>query len=86
MRLIDADALECISYTGIPDGYDNTFDSGVLWMLDTVDEIPTVAPVRRMEWKQGFGFPKYCSECGFTKHIAEKREYNFCPNCGAKME
>ena len=88
MRLIDADALECISYTGVPDGYDNTFDSGVLWMLDTVDEIPTVAPVRNGKWKTVMcddGYGEYtlfeCDQCG--SQSAQKR--NYCSNCGAKM-
>lgn len=27
----------------------------------------------------------YCPICGFTKHIAERRKYNYCPNCGADM-
>ena len=26
--------------------------------------------------------PKYCGECGF----ALDKEYNFCPNCGSKIE
>ena len=26
----------------------------------------------------------YCSICGFTKHPAEQREYNYCPCCGAE--
>lgn len=28
---------------------------------------------------------EYCSECGWGKMIEEKREYNFCPNCGEDM-
>ena len=28
----------------------------------------------------------YCSECGFGQYIDEYRTYNYCPNCGAKME
>lgn len=27
----------------------------------------------------------YCSLCGWTKHEADIRRYNFCPNCGATM-
>ena len=32
------------------------------------------------------GKMKYCSECGFGQYIADERQYNFCPNCGAKMD
>ena len=28
----------------------------------------------------------YCSECGFGQHIDEFRTYNYCPNCGVRME
>lgn len=31
------------------------------------------------------GKMKYCSECGFGQYIADERQYNFCPNCGADM-
>lgn len=31
------------------------------------------------------GKMKYCSECGFGQYIADERQYNFCPNCGARM-
>ena len=97
MRLIDADALECISYTGIPEGYDNTFDSGVLWMLDKADEIPNAAdvvPVRRGEWvlidddgfQDGERYWK-CSLCGCGSDSYDTVYHTpYCPNCGAKME
>ena len=32
------------------------------------------------------GKMKYCSECGFGQYIADERQYNFCPNCGARMD
>lgn len=28
----------------------------------------------------------YCPICGFTKHIAERRKYNYCPHCGAELK
>lgn len=30
-----------------------------------------------------WGYSQICSECGF---ILGAKEYNYCPNCGAKME
>lgn len=32
------------------------------------------------------GKMKYCSECGFGQYIADERQYNFCPYCGAEMK
>ena len=43
-RYIDAEQFECISWKGIPEGYDDTFDSGVLWLADLIDDAPTVSP------------------------------------------
>ena len=28
----------------------------------------------------------YCSECGWTRHVKEHREYKYCPNCGSWMD
>ena len=44
MRLIDADALECVSWKDIPEGYDDDFVGGVLWVLDLISEAPTIIP------------------------------------------
>lgn len=87
MRLINADVYECVSYKGVPDGYDDSFDGGVLWMLDHIDEQPTIEP-KRGKWSVGgyfdeiYGRSCICSVCGrdafgFTR---------YCPSCGAKME
>lgn len=43
-RLIDAGVFEVVSYKGIPDGYKDTFDDGVLWMCEKIDDAPTIIP------------------------------------------
>lgn len=49
-----------------------------------------VAPVRRGQWKPaGFTFMGEsvdCSECGYRIATSIGRGWNYCPNCGAKME
>lgn len=49
-----------------------------------------VAPVRRGQWKPaGFVFMGEsvdCSECGYRIATSIGRGWNYCPNCGAKME
>ena len=61
------------------------------------DAAVDVAPVRRGRWEpfteviDGLRYDiKRCSVCGHTKpmRIFEREEYafNFCPNCGAKMD
>ena len=42
-RLIDADGLEVISYTGT-EGRPDTFDAGVNWLAEQIDKLPTVIP------------------------------------------
>ena len=41
-RLIDAGEFEVVSYKGIPDGYRDTFDDGVLWMCEKIDNTQTI--------------------------------------------
>ena len=43
-RLINADALEVIGYCGIPQGREGTFDSGVMWLAEQIDLLPTIIP------------------------------------------
>lgn len=50
---------------------------------------PANAGLRTGRWKISDlpkGKMKYCSECGFGQYIADKRTYDYCPCCGAKME
>ena len=44
MRKIDAERLDCVVYKGIPEGFDDRFDDGVMWMLEQIDKLPTVEP------------------------------------------
>ena len=48
-RLIDAWEFEVVSYKGIPDGYKDTFDDGVLWMCEKIDDAPTIIPADKGE-------------------------------------
>lgn len=48
-RLIDADALDVISYCDIPQGHEDTFDDGVMWLAEQIDLLPTIIPAEEDE-------------------------------------
>jgi hypothetical protein len=87
MRLIDADA---IPYTML---YKENWIEGTgreekgVWKSD-IDKLPTIeAEPKRGRWiEASTDGAVFCSECG-TEWLSEAaRYYNFCPNCGARME
>lgn len=49
-----------------------------------------VAPVRRGQWNPAgltfMGESVDCPECGYRIAVSIGRGWNYCPNCGAKME
>lgn len=58
-----------------------------------IDEVPAaeVAPVvhGRWEWKNGKPFCSVCKEQAEPRHHFEDgtvEEYDYCPNCGARMD
>jgi hypothetical protein len=61
-------------------------------VADYIESLPAadVAPVRRGQWKPtGFTFmgkSMDCPECGYRIATSIGRGWNYCPNCGAKME
>lgn len=46
--------------------------------------LPTIEaePVKHGRWM----YPFYCSECGFAPYYSSDLTYNYCPNCGARMD
>ena len=48
-RLIDADALDVIGYRDIPQGREDTFDDGVMWLAEQIDLLPTIIPAEEGE-------------------------------------
>lgn len=82
MRLIDADALR------------QTMESNLYWgldsdgaILDTIDGAPTIeaAPVVHGRWDEECR----CTACGWYGEDKYKRDalgFNYCPNCGARMD
>lgn len=83
-RLINADVLKR-TYTQNCD-YENCIYDGA-FIVNNIDEQPTIdAPVKRGKWieKSTGGEPFYrCSECGYVEWDTL---YNYCPNCGARMD
>ena len=87
MRLIDADAL----YIEIMDrGIDGLQLDDLSEIQQVIADAPTVAPVRRGEWKPDSDGCLVCSECGNPAEIngitGEFMESPYCSECGAKME
>jgi rubrerythrin len=81
MRLIDADAL--IKFLGVVED----------WRDEAINKIisnyPTVgaAPVVRGEWIEHEDEME-CPQCGYFWNYCDNdtERFNYCPNCGAKME
>lgn len=99
MRLIDADKLmRAIYHRAFETDEDTMWQSGC-WIRYRAIEAevkaqPTVEaePVRHGKWTRENNYSAWkCSECGCKVNRANPLKgniwnYNYCPNCGAKME
>lgn len=79
MRLIDADQFGVISLQG----KNEDFIEGAKFMLEKIDEAPTVERPHGEWGKRTYGYLSThdCSNCGFNGN----QLWHFCPNCGAVM-
>lgn len=93
MRLIDADKLRkgVIELPDLYNGFSDTYDKA--YILDLVDEQPTIdaEPTKHGHWVNNRNMYiewATCSQCGaeWNKYENEFFRFNFCPNCGVKMD
>ena len=98
MRLIDADELDRAFSEArwYHDGGIHHWGDRSNWCLmgeeveRLITEAPTIdaEPVRRGKWEANVG-GVYCSECAdaWSDEVESMiQSFNYCPNCGAKME
>ena len=85
-RIKEIHCAECDSYHGVR--------CRACWVDDTLDYIDSepaadVAPVRHGRWvekeKYTFGIMYECSLCE-NRILDNGHTWNYCPNCGAKMD
>jgi hypothetical protein len=85
VRLIDANIIPYCK-SGFPKG--DGFDNGLDWAFrEDIDKLPTVdaAPVVHGRWDDECR----CTACGWYGDDIYKRlalSFDYCPNCGAKMD
>ena len=86
MRLIDADALGMAVLGGLTIVSPGVvqYANGVMNLIASAPTIE-VEPVRHGRWEE-YQVPHIvcCSECDWGTGVQDK--YNYCPNCGAKMD
>lgn len=86
-RYIDANLLECYinDTNNIEEWLVNQYNAD--WIMRFIETAPTadVQEVKHGKWVYHYRLKKFvCLECGYeTKH---KPDFNYCPNCGAKMD
>ena len=84
MRLIDADALKnklCEDCFG--DCTRDCYEAHLIKAQPTIE----AEPIRRGRWIREPNCWYRCTVCGdHYPSIADNMKYNYCPNCGARME
>lgn len=80
------------------DPYTYGWDKAIDAAIEEIGKLPAVeyTPVKHGHWidKPYPNYPahdiRYCSECGWNIHKSKLRNsdlnWNYCPNCGAKMD
>lgn len=89
-KLIDADELrEFLNWTSCKAPYSK---KQVLMWIDMARAVDAV-PVRHGKWIYGNDFHWYtasCNKCGYQRRTDIKadrwNQWNYCPNCGARMD
>lgn len=91
MRLIDADAL-MREFTGfVAPANRSDLEPPPTWndavsLLGSAPTIANVAPVVHGEWELLDGIEPRRYGCSLCKCLSWYGTYNYCPNCGAKMD
>lgn len=94
-RYIDADKLvERLKFKRDTDNIDRNKYAGLECAIAQCNKAPTadVVEVRHGEWLHAGMFDDMakCSVCGLIDHslneVYSRGTYNYCPNCGAKMD
>ena len=89
MRLIDVDVAMNAFLDDCMDEYGKYFSChDIDRVLDTVPKVDA-APVVHGRWAWDTEDIYKCTNCGEKSHVKEvmgKPDWNFCPNCGAKMD
>ena len=86
MKLVDVDEV----YKVLADYYHLRTEIQHKALKEAIERIPTVEakPIRHGRWKgkpiAGYSTVK-CSECGYV-FMENSGKWNYCPNCGAKMD
>ena len=88
-RLIDAEAMREYWLENGENEY--VYDTNAV--LDSIDEQPTVDAVEVVHgrWEPrtdvvGFVRCSVCHDCNVYDDWADGKKWNYCPNCGAKMD
>lgn len=53
---------------------------------EDLEELGRLIEQKHGRWDYTPDHAEYCTVCGFYPDEEENHEYNYCPNCGAKMK